>query len=80
MGAPVRLQKAVPRSKENAAVKRREASRSASWTGRSLPLKGQAQPQGGHGAAIRTALVGALPPRMGVKIPDGGRAPTTPGR
>src|SRR5437773_10385790 len=33
MGAPVRLQKAVPRTKENAAVERREARRSALWTG-----------------------------------------------
>src|SRR5258708_34648666 len=37
--APVRLQKAVPRSKENAAVGRREASRSALWAGSSLPLE-----------------------------------------
>ena len=42
MGAPVRLQKAVPRTKENAAVERREARRSASWTGSSLPLEGPA--------------------------------------
>src|SRR5438874_3644352 len=33
MGAPVRFQKAVPRSKENAAVGRREARRSALWAG-----------------------------------------------
>jgi len=32
-GAPVRFQKAVSRSKENAAVERREARRFASWTG-----------------------------------------------
>ena len=38
------FQKAVPRSKENAAVGRREARRSALWAGSSLPLKGQAQP------------------------------------
>ena len=31
--APVRFQKAVSRSKENAAVERREARRSASWAG-----------------------------------------------
>jgi hypothetical protein len=31
--ASVRLQKAVPRSKENAAVGRREARRSALWAG-----------------------------------------------
>ena len=42
--APVRFQKAVPRSKENAAVGRREARRSALWTGSSLPLEGQARP------------------------------------
>ena len=65
MGAPVRFQKAVPGLKENAAVGRRKARRSALWAGRSLPLKGQAQPQGGHGAAIRTAPVGALPPWCG---------------
>ena len=33
MGAPVRFQKAVPRFKENAAVERREARRSALWAG-----------------------------------------------
>src|SRR6478672_2615487 len=33
MGAPVRFQKAVSRSKENVAVGRREARRSASWIG-----------------------------------------------
>jgi hypothetical protein len=31
MGAPVRLQKAVPRSKENAAVERREANAQRHW-------------------------------------------------
>src|SRR6266576_7362107 len=44
MGAPVRLQKAVPRSKENAAVERRKARRSALWAGSSLPLEGRARP------------------------------------
>ena len=44
MGAPVRFQKAVSRSKENAAVGRREARRHALWAGSSLPLKGQALP------------------------------------
>ena len=63
--APVRFQKAVSGLKENAAARRRKARRPALWAGRSLPLKGQAQPQGGHGAAIRTAPVGALPPRCG---------------
>ena len=32
-GAPVRFQKAVPGSKENAAVERREARRPALWAG-----------------------------------------------
>ena len=54
MGAPVRFQKAVPRSKENAAVGRREARRSALWAGSSLPLEGQVRSQDGPtGAAIR---------------------------
>ena len=51
MGAPVRLQKAVSRSKENAAVGRREARRSALWAGSSLPLEGRAMPQGWPTAA-----------------------------
>src|SRR3954453_9892570 len=41
MGAPVRFQKAVSRSKENAAVERRGAPPFASWAGRSLPLEGR---------------------------------------
>src|SRR5882672_3389806 len=54
MGAPVRLQKAVPRSKENAAVERREARWSALWAGSSLPLEGQVRSQDGPtGAAFR---------------------------
>src|ERR1700704_892415 len=54
MGAPVRFQKAVPRSKENAAVERRKARRSALWTGSSLPLEGQVRSQDGPtGAAFR---------------------------
>src|SRR4051812_33045960 len=36
------FQKAVPRSKENAAVGRREARRSALWAGSSLPQEGRA--------------------------------------
>src|SRR5215213_8652614 len=49
-----RLQKAVPRSKENAAVERREARRSALWAGSSLPLEGQVRSQDGPtGAAFR---------------------------
>ena len=47
MGATVRFQKAVPRSKENAAVERREARRSALRAGRSLPLEGQVRSQDG---------------------------------
>ena len=79
MGAPVRFQKAVPGSKENAAVKRRKACRSALWTGRSLPPKGQAQPQGGHRVRRSApAPVGASPPSVWGTSPDGGRAPTTP--
>src|SRR3954471_16420850 len=80
MGAPVRFQKAVSRSKENVAVKRRKASRSASWTGRSLPLKGQAQPQGGHRVRRSApAPVGASPPRMGghPQRRPGARSPET---
>ncbi len=54
MGAPVRFQKAVPRSKENAAVERREARWSALWAGSSLPLEGQVRSQDGPtGAAFR---------------------------
>ena len=53
-GAPVRFQKAVPGSKENAAVGRREARRSALWIGSSLPLEGQVRSQDGPtGAAFR---------------------------
>src|SRR4051812_32571000 len=44
MGAPVRFQKAVSRSKENAAVGRREARRSALWIGSSLSQEGQVSP------------------------------------
>ena len=56
MGAPVRFQKAVPRSKENAAVERREARRSALWTGSSLPLEGRPDRKvGPRGAAFRTS-------------------------
>ena len=51
---PVRFQKAVSRLKENAAVERREARRSALWTGSSLPLEGQVRSQDGPtGAAFR---------------------------
>ena len=46
-GRPCPLQKAVPRSKENAAVERREARRSALWAGSSLPLEGQVRSQDG---------------------------------
>ena len=46
MGAPVRLQKAVPRSKENAAVGRREARRHALWAGNPVSQTGLVLPQG----------------------------------
>ena len=46
MGAPVRFQKAVSRSKENAAVGRREARRSALWIGNPVSQTGLAKPQG----------------------------------
>src|SRR6266576_6685319 len=39
MGAPVRLQKAVPRSKENAAVERREANALRHWACAARRLK-----------------------------------------
>ena len=54
MGSPVCVQKAVLRSKENAAVERREARWSALWAGSSLPLEGQVRSQDGPtGAAFR---------------------------
>src|SRR3954466_13386383 len=54
MGAPVRLQKAVPGLKENAAVERREARRSALWAGNPVSQTGEAMPQGRPtGAAFR---------------------------
>src|SRR6266700_949768 len=54
MGAPVRFQKGVARSKENAAVERREARRPALWAGSSLPLEGQVRSQDGPtGATFR---------------------------
>src|SRR5439155_24747437 len=39
MGAPVRLQKAVPRSKENAAVERREVNAQRHWACAARRLK-----------------------------------------
>ena len=51
MGAPVRLQKAVSRSKENAAVERREARRSALWAGNPVSQTGLVSPQGRPTAA-----------------------------
>ena len=39
MGAPVRLQKAVPRSKENAAVERREVNAQRYWACAARRLK-----------------------------------------
>src|SRR3954465_14937177 len=56
MGAPVRFQKAVSRSKENAAVKRRKARRSASCD-RPFPSAEGTGPTARRppGAAIRTS-------------------------
>src|SRR5437763_11864297 len=79
MGAPVRFQKAVPRTEEK---RRGEAPIGAPVRvmGRLFP------PAGGTGFAVRLshrvrrsapALVGASPPWMGT-FPDSGRAPTTP--
>ena len=42
--APVRFQKAVSRSKENAAVGRREARRSALWAGNPVSQTGLVRP------------------------------------
>jgi hypothetical protein len=42
--APVRFQKAVPRSKENAAVERREARRHALWAGNPVSQTGLVRP------------------------------------
>src|SRR6185369_12991056 len=53
-GAPVRLRRRSRGLRKNAAAGRREARRSALWAGRSLPLEGQAMPQGRPmGAAFR---------------------------
>ena len=41
-----RFRKAVPRTKENAAVERREARRSASWAGNPVSQTGWVSPQG----------------------------------
>src|SRR5438477_9819584 len=79
MGAPVRFQKAVPRTKEK---RRGEAPIGAPVRvmGRLFP------PAGGTGFAVRLshrvrrsapALVGASPPRMGTS-PEGDRAPPPP--
>ena len=43
-GAPVRFQKAVSRSKENAAVGRREARRHALWAGNPVSQTGLVRP------------------------------------
>src|SRR3954447_2530520 len=63
MGAPVRSQKAVSGSKENAAVKRRKARRSASCD-RPFPSAEGTGPTARRppGAAIAPAPVGASPP------------------
>src|SRR5947208_3321401 len=77
MGAPVRFQKAVPRTKEK---RRGEAPKGAPVRvmGRPFP------PAGGTGPIVRSgqwvrrsapALVGASPPSDGGTSPDSGRAP-----
>jgi hypothetical protein len=81
-GAPVRLQKAVLRPKERAAARRREARRSASWTGSSLPPEGPARPQGGpRGAAFRTSAFRRFAPSRleGAKV-QGAPGAGHPGR
>ena len=67
MGAPVRLQKAVPRSKENAAVERREVN--AHRTGRAP--QGVSMLPAPFGAPLPSHCEGSFPPheRGGWKCP-----------
>ena len=76
MGAPVRFQKAVSRSKENAAVKRRKASRPAS-RGRLFPSAEGTGPTARRppGAAIRTSAGRRFAPSV-----LGGHSPKAAGR
>src|SRR4029078_10713940 len=68
MGAPVRFQKAVSRSKENAAVERREARRSALWAGN--PVRGRKRPSRKAGQWVRRSA----PANFGAPLPSLGRA------
>ena len=76
MGAPVRFQKAVSRSKETAAAKRRKASRPA-LRGRQVPSAEGTGPTARRppGARNAPAPVGASPPSV-----LGGHSPTAAGR
>ena len=58
MGAPVRFQKAVPRTKENAAVERREARRSAYR--QFPPAGGRRAARSGHGCGVPHQRLSAL--------------------
>ena len=80
MGAPVRCQKAVPGSKENAAVRRRKACRPASC-GRRFPSAEGTGPtvRRPPGAAFRTSAGRRFAPLgIGGTFSNGGRAPTIP--
>src|SRR5882757_7814947 len=68
MGAPVRFQKAVPRSKENAAVERREARRSALWAGN--PVRRRERPCRKAGQWVRRSA----PANFGAPLPSVGGA------
>ena len=80
MGAPVRFQKAVSRSKENAAVRRRKACRSASCD-RPFPSAEGTGPTARRppGAAIAPAPVGASPPSDWGDIPPQRPGAPSPG-
>src|SRR6476469_7996795 len=83
-GAPVRLQKAVSRLKENAAVERREARRSASWTGSPSRWRDRFDRKvGPRGAAFRTsAFRRSAPSRLvretSPREPRGWKCPALP--
>ena len=66
--APVRFQKAVPRSKENAAVERREARRSALWAGN--PVRRRERPCRKAGQRARRSA----PANFGAPLPSDGDA------
>src|SRR3954449_2206227 len=68
MGAPVRFQKAVSRSKENAAVERREARRSALWAGN--PVRRRERPCRKAGQRARRSA----PANFGAPLPSDGDA------